>query len=75
MTGRGWQLGADWYVPVAQLPLPELLGGAGAGCSWAVVRRGGEGPRSLLQLVIASFERRGHGAASPVKGALPLCSP
>jgi len=50
VTGRGWQLGADWYVPVAQLPLPELLGGAGAGCSWAVVRRGGEGPRSLLQL-------------------------
>ena len=50
MTGSGWQLGADWYVPVAQLALPELLGGARSGCSWSIVRRAGAGPRSLLQL-------------------------
>jgi len=50
MTDRGWRLGTDWYVPMAQLPLPELLAGTGAGCSWTLVRRDGDGPRSLLQL-------------------------
>jgi hypothetical protein len=46
---HGWRLGPHWYACVAQLAMPEERG-AEAGCSWAVVRRDGEGPRWLLQL-------------------------
>jgi len=46
---QGWRLGPHWYVPATPSPLPA---GAGAvpGCAWEVVRRDGEGPRSLLQV-------------------------
>jgi tetratricopeptide (TPR) repeat protein len=47
---QGWRLGAAWYAQVARLPLPELMSAPGVGCSWAVVRRDGEGVRCLLQL-------------------------
>jgi hypothetical protein len=44
MNEHGWRLGPHRYLPVVLLP------GADAGCTWAVVRRDGEGPRALLQL-------------------------
>ena len=49
MKDRGWRLGPHGYVPEARLPRPEGQAG-GPGCTWTVVRRDGEGPRSLLQL-------------------------
>jgi hypothetical protein len=44
MNDPGWRLGPHRYVPVTPLP------SAAPGCTWAVVRRDGEGPRTLLQL-------------------------
>ncbi len=42
----GWRLGPHGYGEVARLSPP----GGGPGCTWAVVRRDGEGPRNLLQV-------------------------
>ena len=46
MTARGWRLGAHWYGLLDDLgSLPNQ-----AGCALALVRREGDGPRSLLQV-------------------------
>ena len=43
---RGWRLGAFWYGSGGELTAPA----SGKGCTWALVRRDGDGPRMLLQL-------------------------
>jgi len=43
---RGWRLGPHVYAPVAPLALQPPPGD----CTWALVRRDGAGPRTLLQL-------------------------